>query len=121
MLFRSGKYPELFLRYGVDVALAGHKHIFRHKTICNGLADYRAIVAGVGGFGDTDPGDACHRPGFVLAEVQGNVLRYWKYDTHRCDADGKPRGRDALAPSIREYCRITKVGPGRHIVEGTEG
>lgn len=117
----GGKYPELFLRYGVDVALAGHKHIFRHKTICNGLADYRAIVAGVGGFGDTDPGDACRRPGFVLAEVQGNVLRYWKYDTHRCDADGKPRGRDALAPSIREYCRITKVGPGRHIVEGTEG
>lgn len=117
----GGKYPELFLRYGVDVALAGHQHIFRHKTIGNGLADYRAIVAGVGGFGDTDPGDACHRPGFVLAEVQGNVLRYWKHDTHRCDADGNPRGRDALAPSIREYCRITKVGPGRHIVEGTEG
>ncbi|OPY08759.1 MAG: hypothetical protein A4E67_00909 [Syntrophaceae bacterium PtaB.Bin038] len=117
----GGKYPELFLRYGVDLALAGHQHFFRHRTVWNGPADYRAVVAGVGGFGDTDPGDDCKRPGFVLAEVQGNVLRYWKYDTHRCDAEGKPRGRDALAPAIREYCRITKTGFGRHIVESTEG
>lgn len=117
----GGKYPELFLRYGVDLALAGHQHFFRHRTVWNGPADYRAVVAGVGGFGDKDSGDDCKRPGFVLAEVQGNVLRYWKYDTHRCDAEGKPRGRDALAPAIREYCRITKTGFGRHIVESTEG
>jgi hypothetical protein len=114
-------YPQLFLRNGVDLVLAGHQHFFQHRTLTDGNTDYRAVVVGTGGFGDTDWGDDCHRPGFILAEVRGNVLQYWKYDTHRCNTVGKPDGRDALAPTIREYCRLTKTGFGRHDVEGTEG
>ena len=115
-------YPQMFLHNGVDLVLAGHQHFFQHRTLTDGNTDYRAVVVGTGGFGDTDPGDDCHRPGFILAEVRGSVLQYWKYDTHRCSAEARPDGRDAFAPAaVREYCRLTKTGFGRHDVEGTEG
>jgi hypothetical protein len=116
-------YAGRFLRGGVDLVLMGHDHRFMQRTVADAKADYRAVVAGTGGFGDwlLAGGDQCRRPGFVLVEANGPVLHYWKYDTHRCDADGDPPGRDPLSPGIREYCRMTKTGFGQHIIEATQG
>lgn len=112
-------YGRIFLRRGVDLVLTGHEHWFAQRTVANATGDYRAVVVGTGGFGDSlsKGDDPCLRPGFVLVEADGRVLQYWKYDTHRCGSDGRPPGRDPREPGIRAYCRITKTGFGRHIVE----
>jgi hypothetical protein len=112
-------YGQRFLKGGVDLVLMGHEHVFMQRTVADANVDYRAVVVGTGGYGDLV--DPCHRPGFLLAEAKGPVLQYWKYDSHRCNADGDPPGRDPLSPGIREYCRITKTGFGRHIIEATAG
>ncbi|MFH2004982.1 MAG: metallophosphoesterase, partial [bacterium] len=114
---KRNTYQHLFLRHGVDLALMGHDHQFQAQDIRDATRHYRALVVGTGGFGDPDPGDHCRRPGFVLLDVSGDTLCYWKYDTHRCDDTGTPVARDALDHRIREHCRMTKTGLGAHRIE----
>jgi hypothetical protein len=80
----GGKYPELFLRYGVDLALAGHQHFFRHRTVWNGPADYRAVVAGSRGVRRHGPGRRLQAPRLCMAEVQA-----------MCSGTGKRQHRSA--------------------------
>ncbi len=121
-------YPRLLLQHGVDLALMGHRHHFEAHDLVDGDRHLRSLVVGTGGFGDPDPGDHCRRPGFVMLDIEGDTLRYWKYDTHHCaDADpsdprprveGTPLGRDARHWHIREYCCMRKTGLSSHeIVE----
>lgn len=132
---KYGEYAKMFLKEGVDIVLMGHQHFFKQGTVKdqNTGRDYHGVIVGTGGFGDRGNcyDDACDRPGFILVEIQGNVLRYWKYDTHKCNGyrpwycrrspEGLPKGRDALKPRIKEYLRITKIARGKHIVEGHVG
>jgi hypothetical protein len=112
----------IMARGGVDLVLAGHAHEYREKhryiTVDGERRDFRVVVAGTGGFGDDYIGsgsdDPAIRPGFVMVEVEGNKLRYWKYDTHQTDASGKPLGRNTLDPRVREFRTIEKLGRGRH-------
>ncbi|NMB70653.1 MAG: hypothetical protein GYA22_00695 [Bacteroidales bacterium] len=113
----SGEFSKLLGEYGVDLVLMGHDHTFRQKTISHGKNDYRAVVIGTGGYGDDDnDSDNCHYPGFVFFNATGNVLEYWKYDTHRRTESGVPSGRDDLDPRIWEHCRIQKTGKGQHVI-----
>ena len=113
----DGEYSRLLTEYGVDLVLMGHDHTFRQKTVNHGYNNYRALIIGTGGYGDDDnDADNCHYPGFVLFNVTGNTLEYWKYDTHRRTGSGVPSGRDDLDPRIWEHCRIQKTGRGQHII-----
>jgi len=106
----------------------GHRHHFEAHDLVDGDRQLRSLVVGTGGFGDPDPGDHCRRPGFVMLDIEGDTLRYWKYDTHRCAVadpsdprprvEGTPLGRDARHWHIREYCCMRKTGLSAHeIVE----
>lgn len=117
-------YPRLLLQHGVDLALTGHRHHFETHDLVDGERHLRSLVVGTGGFGDPDPGDHCRRPGFLLLDIEGDTLRYWKYDTHHCalkdpsetrpHVTGTPLGRDARYWHIREYCRMRKTGLSAH-------
>jgi hypothetical protein len=113
---------EIMARHGVDLVLVGHDHKYyeasRNINVnINGKLQQRhfqVVVAGTGGFGD-DSGDPVYRPGFIMVEVEGNQLRYWKYDTHYVNADGKPADRETgRHPTIQEFRTLEKLGPGRH-------
>jgi len=130
-LARNKEYSDVFLDLGVDLVLAGHDHIFIEQTVTKNKKDYRAVVVGTGGFGDSweKGGDYCYRPGFLFVEIQGNIVRYWKYDTHECYTEkdpithrsptliGRPKGRNSLKPHIQEYCQIVKRGKGEHDIK----
>jgi len=117
-------YPRLLLQHGVDLALMGHRHHFESHDLWDGDRHLRSLVIGTGGYGDPDLGDHCRRPGFVLLDIEGDTLRYWKYDTHRCaladPADsrpyvvGTPEGRDKTHWHIREYGQLKKTGLSAH-------
>lgn len=117
-------YPRLLLQHGVDLALMGHRHHFEVHDLVDGQRHLRALVVGTGGFGDPDPGDHCRRPGFVMLDIEGDTLRYWKYDTHHCAhadpadsrpyAEGTPHSHDARHWHIREYCQMKKTGLSAH-------
>jgi hypothetical protein len=117
-------FPRLLLQHGVDLALAGHLHHFEAHDLVDGDRHLRALVVGTGGYGDPDPGDHCRRPGFVLLDVTGDTLRYWKYDTHHCAAadptdpdpyrEGTPLGREARHWHLRECCQMRKTGLSAH-------
>lgn len=120
-------WPRLLLQHGVDLVLAGHHHTFEAHDLTDGHRHLRALVVGTGGFGDPDPGDHCRRPGFVLLDVEGDTLRYWKYDTHHCAPDdpsdsrphvaGTPLGREGVSWHLREHCRMRKTGLSAHVIE----
>lgn len=113
----AGSFSRMLAEYGVDLVLMGHDHTYRQKTITHGIKNYRAVVIGTGGYGDDDnDSDNCHYPGFVFFNISGNVMEYWKYDTHRRTASGVPSGRDDLDPRIWEHCRIQKTNKGQHII-----
>ncbi|NLY76288.1 MAG: hypothetical protein GX075_13480 [Firmicutes bacterium] len=107
-------FARLLAKLGVDLVIMGHQHFFAHKTVVDGEFDYRAVVVGTGGFGSTNP---CKRPGFIMANIYRNTLEYWKFDTHRCGFQGIPENREALAPAVREYCAIKKLGFGKHEIK----
>lgn len=107
-------FSRLLAELGVDLVIMGHQHFFAHKTIKHGEHDYRAVVAGAGGFGSAK---ACKRPGFIMTNIYRDTLEYWKFDTHNCGFQGEPENRDALAPTVREYCSIKKLGFGKHEVK----
>ncbi len=107
-------FSKLLAESGVDLVIMGHQHFFAHKTVRYGEYDYRAVVVGTGGFGSAK---ACKRPGFIMTNIYQNTLEYWKFDSHSCGFQGDPEGRDALAPTVREYCSIKKLGFGKHEVK----
>jgi hypothetical protein len=104
----EGAFAEASLAHDVDLILAGRDRTFREPTPAAGTA----VVVGTGGFGDDDAGGNCHRPGFLFVNVEGNVLEYWKLDTHPTDVTGVPEARDSYAPTVREYRKIRKEGRG---------
>lgn len=107
-------FSRLLAALGVDLAIMGNQHCFAHKTIRYGGVDYRAVVVGAGGFGAVK---ACKRPGFIMANIYQDTLEYWKFDSHNCGFQGEPENRDALAPMVREYCVVKKLGYGKHEVK----
>jgi hypothetical protein len=120
------EYRDIFLKGGVDLVLTGHRHKFKTKYVYrNRWSSYHVVVVGTGGFGDWYPfgigASPCHRPGFILVEAKGDVLKYWKYDTHNCDSGGKPKGRGDLNPRIKDFCKITKGGLGKHTYQAWKG
>ncbi len=104
-------FSHLLAELGVDLVIMGHQHFFAHKTVRHGAYDYRAVVVGNGGFGAAN---TCKRPGFIMANIYQDTLEYWKFDTHSCGFQGIPESRDALAPAVREYCMMKKLGFGKH-------
>jgi hypothetical protein len=104
---------------GVDVVLMGHQHSFAHKTIKQGEFDYRAIVVGTGGYGDSSwhGSSGCQRPGFLMASVYGDTFEYWKLDTHSSKKPNQPLDRNKIAPVVREYCAVKKLSFGKHEVK----
>ncbi|HEX3045631.1 MAG TPA: hypothetical protein VHY08_12805, partial [Bacillota bacterium] len=74
--------------------------------------------AGTGGYGKS--GNPCRKPGFVLFQVDEDVLMYWRFSTHRTKYDGVPEGPDALDPRVKEYCLVKKLGKGKHEVKEME-
>lgn len=113
------KFSKLLAESGVDLVLMGRQHGFAQKTIKYDQFDYRAIVAGTGGFGGASwhGNENCKRPGFIMANVYEDTFEYWKFDTHKCKNQGQPESRDNLSPTVREYCRMKKLGFGKHEVK----
>ncbi len=112
-------FSKFLAESGVDIVLNGHQHFFAHKTVKHGEFDYRAIVAGTGGFGENSwhANNVCKRPGFIMANVYKDTFEYWKMDTHKCSTQGIPEKRDQFSPIIREYCSIKKLGLGKHEIK----
>lgn len=110
-------FSRLLAESGVDMAIMGHQHFFAHKTVRYGESDYRAVVVGTGGFGNDK---VCKRPGFIMTNIYQDTLEYWKFDSHRCGFQGDPENRESIAPMVREYCVVKKLGFGKHEVRETD-
>ncbi len=121
--YKIYNYNELFHKYNVNIVLSGHNHFYKERVSHNqnmltGFSSntkYELVhfISGTGGYGDNDSfGSApSRRPGFVSFEIKGNKLRYCKYDSHECDANGYPvGGRDGFSPHIEEQGELLQRG-----------
>lgn len=107
-------FSRMLAEFGVDLVIMGHQHFFAHKTVRYGENDYRAVVIGTGGHGALD---SCKRPGFIMTNIYQDTLEYWKFDSHNCGFQGEPENRDLLAPMVKEYCAVKKLGFAKHEVK----
>lgn len=107
-------FSRMLAEFGVDMVIMGHQHFFAHKTVRHGENDYRAVVIGTGGYGASH---CCKRPGFIMTNIYQDTLEYWKFDSHNCGFQGEPENRDTLAPMVKEYCAVKKLGFGKHEVK----